>query len=140
MTTAKSTAIAKSKKEFWATGRRKTSIARVRMSTGTGEIVVNDRPITQYFGHESLRLTIQRPFNVTGTEGKFNVNATICGGGISGQAEALRHGISRALNSMNADLRKPLKVASLLTRDPREKERRKVGRRKARKRPQYSKR
>lgn len=130
----------KTKKEFIATGRRKTSIARVRLLPGTGEISVNDKDITQYFGHESLQLAVNQPFNVTGTAGQFNVSATLVGGGVSGQAEALQHGISRALILMNPDLRKPLKVSSLLTRDPREKERRKVGCRKARKRPQYSKR
>ncbi|OGQ48676.1 MAG: 30S ribosomal protein S9 [Deltaproteobacteria bacterium RIFCSPLOWO2_02_FULL_46_8] len=130
----------KAKKEFTATGRRKTAIARVRLLPGTGEINVNGKGLTQYFGHESFQLAVQQPFHVTGTEGKYNVSAILVGGGISGQAEALQHGISRALIDMNPDLRKPLKVSSLLTRDPREKERRKVGCRKARKRPQYSKR
>ena len=130
----------KQKKEFWATGRRKTSIARVRMSAGDGQIIVNDKELPKYFGHEELQLSIQQPFQLTGMAGKFNIAAVITGGGTSGQADALRHGISRALISMNPELRKALKGSGLLTRDPREKERRKVGCRKARKRPQYSKR
>lgn len=132
--------VTKAKKEFLATGRRKTAIARVRLWPGTGEMVINEKPFPQYFGHEELQLSVQQPFHITGTLGKFNVSAILCGGGISGQACALQHGISRALIVMNPDLRKPLKVSGLLTRDPREKERRKVGHRKARKRSQYSKR
>ena len=129
------------KKELWATtGRRKTAIARVRLASGDGSVTVNEKPLAQYFGHEAYQLAVQQPFHVTGTQGKFSVTANIIGGGISGQVEALQHGISRALVLMNADLRKPLKTSGLLTRDPREKERRKVGCRKARKRPQYSKR
>lgn len=130
----------KAKKEFWAIGRRKTAIARVRLIPGKGDITLNDKPMPQYFGRETLQLAIQQPFQVTGTLAKFNVMATLTGGGTSAQADALRHGISRALIIMNPDLRKPLKVSGLLTRDPREKERRKVGCRKARRRPQYSKR
>lgn len=131
---------AKTKKEFWATGRRKTSIARVVLFPGAGKITVNSKPLTAYFGREALQLAIHQPFDETGTKGKFDIFANIVGGGVAAQAVALRHGISRALITMNPDLRKPLKVSGLLTRDPREKERRKVGRRKARKRPQYSKR
>lgn len=127
-------------KELWAVGRRKTSIARVRLSAGDGTIIVNEKPVTQYFGHEAYQLAIQQPFKVTETVGKFNVAACLNGGGTSAQVDALRHGISRALVLMNADLRKPLKTVGLLTRDSREKERRKVGCRKARRRPQYSKR
>ena len=134
------TAAAKAKKEFWATGRRKSAIARIRLSPGEGNITVNDKEGNQYFGRETLQIAIQQPFEVTGMQGKVNVLANICGGGTSAQAGALMHGISRALLTMNPDLRKPLKVAGLLTRDAREKERRKVGRRKARRRPQYSKR
>lgn len=130
----------KQKKEFWATGRRKTSIARVRLQPGTGILRVNQKPLENYFGRESLQLAIQEPFRITGTQGQYDIQANINGGGTSGQADALSHGISRALILMNTDLRKPLKSAGLLTRDPREKERRKVGRRKARRRPQYSKR
>ena len=131
---------AKTKKEFWATGRRKTAIARVVLTPGEGKIVVNRKPIESYFGREALRLAVHNPFEGNGTVGKFDIHANIQGGGTAAQAIALQHGISRALIAMNTDLRKPLKVAGFLTRDPREKERRKVGRRKARKRPQYSKR
>ena len=133
-------ATTKAKKEFWATGRRKTSIARVRMAPGAGKIIVNHKPLAEYFGRGALQLAIMKPFTETGTVDKYDIAANIVGGGIAGQAIALRHGISRALIVMNPDLRKPLKVMSLLTRDPREKERRKVGCRKARRRPQYSKR
>ena len=130
----------KKRTEFWATGKRKSSIARVRLYPGEGEIVVNGTPADAYFARPTLRMMVSRPFEITGTAGKFDVAANVTGGGISGQAGALRHGISRALISMNPDLRKPLKGDGLLTRDPRIKERRKVGRRKARRRPQYSKR
>lgn len=136
--TAKTTE--KKKKEFWATGRRKTAIARVVLTPGEGKIVVNHKPVEAYFGREALRLAVLDPFKESGTAGKFDIQANIQGGGVSGQAIALQHGISRALITMNSDLRKPLKVLGLLTRDPREKERRKVGRRKARRSPQYSKR
>lgn len=132
--------VKKEKKEFVATGRRKTSIARVRMIPGAGNVVVNTKPMPVYFGREALQFAVREPFQVTGTEGKFDVQANLCGGGSAGQADALKHGIARALMSMNPDLRKPLKTAGLLTRDAREKERRKVGCRKARRRPQYSKR
>lgn len=126
--------------EFTATGKRKTSIARVKLMPGDGNVVVNKRTMEEYFGRPTLLMAVNRPFEVTGTAGKFDVKANVTGGGIAGQAEAVRHGIARALLSMNADLRKPLKNDGLLTRDAREKERRKVGRRKARRRPQYSKR
>lgn len=131
---------AKQKKEFWATGRRKTSVARVRLSPGTGTIQVNNQSLPEYFGHLRLQLATQQPFTATKTLEKFNIAAVVHGGGKSGQAIALRHGISRALIAMNSELRKSLKVSGLLTRDPREKERCKVGCRKARRRPQYSKR
>ncbi|OGQ05303.1 MAG: 30S ribosomal protein S9 [Deltaproteobacteria bacterium RIFCSPLOWO2_12_FULL_44_12] len=133
-------AAAKAKKEFWATGRRKTAIARVRLLPGSGTVSLNEKPMEQYFGREALQLAVNQPFQVTGTVAKFDVAARIDGGGTSAQAQAVQHGISRALIAMNPDLRKPLKMSGLLTRDSREKERRKVGRRKARKRPQYSKR
>lgn len=126
--------------EFPASGKRKTSIARVRLSAGTGNIVVNGKTYVDYFTRPTLRMMVMRPFEITGTTGKFDVSVNVCGGGVAGQAGAVRHGISRALINMNADLRKPLKSDGLLTRDAREKERRKVGRRKARRRPQYSKR
>lgn len=126
--------------EFWATGKRKTSIARVRLIPGTGGITVNERTVEEYFPRPTLQMAVQRPFVVTGTAGKFDIVVNVNGGGVAGQAGAVRHGISRALIAMNPDLRKPLKTDGLLTRDAREKERRKVGRRKARRRPQYSKR
>jgi small subunit ribosomal protein S9 len=130
----------KKRTEFIATGKRKTSIARVHLRPGEGTIVVNERACNDYFPRPTLQMAVQRPFEVTGTAGKFDVVARVDGGGIAGQAGAVRHGIARALLAMNQDLRKPLKVDGLLTRDAREKERRKVGRRKARRRPQYSKR
>ena len=125
---------------FTATGKRKCCIARVRLQAGDGKIIVNDKPAESYFGRQTLQMIIRQPFEVTGTAGKFDTDINVCGGGVAGQAGAVRHGISRALLEMNPDLRKPLKVAGYLTRDAREKERRKVGRRKARRRPQYSKR
>lgn len=125
---------------FYATGKRKTSIARVRLTHGSGKIIVNAKPMELYFGREALNLIANQPFAATGTTGKFDVVANISGGGIASQAGALRHGISRALLSIETDYKKPLRGEGLLTRDPREKERRKVGRRKARRRPQYSKR
>lgn len=126
--------------EFASTGKRKTAIARVRLRPGKGDITVNGLAAPAYFPRTTLQLAVNRPFVVTGTSGKFDIFANVCGGGIAGQAGAVRHGIARALISMNPDLRKPLKNEGLLTRDAREKERRKVGRRKARRRPQYSKR
>jgi small subunit ribosomal protein S9 len=131
---------AKKRTEFWATGKRKCAIARVRLRPGEGKITVNERPFQEFFPRPTLQLAVNRPFEVTGTGGKFDVDVTVDGGGIAGQAGAVRHGIARALIGMNQDLRKPLKTDGLLTRDAREKERRKVGRRKARRRPQYSKR
>lgn len=130
----------KKKTEFLATGKRKTSIARIRLRPGAGTINVNGKISAEYFTRPTLQMTVNRPFEVTGTVGKFDVFVKVDGGGIAGQAGAVRHGISRALINMNPDLRKPLKNDGLLTRDAREKERRKVGRRKARRRPQYSKR
>lgn len=130
----------KEKKEFWATGRRKTAIARVRLSAGSGTIIVNDKPSQEYFGREALQLTVLEPFAVSGTAGKYDIAVNVVGSGTASQSEAVRHGISRALIAMDIALRKPLKAAGFLTRDSREKERRKVGCRKARRRPQYSKR
>jgi len=125
---------------FWAKGKRKTATARVRLTPGTGVVTVNRRPSNEYFGRATSRMIIAQAFEVTGTQEKFDVTANVDGSGLSSQAGALRHGISRALIEMNPDLRKPLKAAGFLTRDAREKERRKVGCRKARRRPQYSKR
>ena len=137
MTTATET---KKRSEFAATGKRKTAIARVRLMPGEGKVIINKKPVDEYFRRPTLLMAVDRPFEVSGTKGKFDVFANVTGGGIAGQAGAVRHGIARALLHMNADLRKPLKSDGLLTRDAREKERRKVGCRKARRRPQYSKR
>lgn len=130
----------KKKTEFLATGKRKTSIARIRLHSGEGKIIVNGLQVGQYFARPTLQMMVSRPFEITGTVGKFDIIANVFGGGIAGQAGAVKHGIAKALLSMNPDLRKPLKTDGLLTRDDRIKERRKVGCRKARRRPQYSKR
>ncbi len=126
--------------EFLGTGRRKTSIARVRLSTGSGKILVNGRAFETYFPVESLRGQVTLPLTVTGTSDKFDVRVNVTGGGPSGQAGAVRHGIARALLQVDANLRAPLKAEGLLTRDPRMKERKKYGQPGARKRFQYSKR
>jgi small subunit ribosomal protein S9 len=125
---------------YWATGRRKTSIARVRLLSGEGKVQVNDRTLDDYFGRETSRMVVHQPFEVTNTRSRFDVVANVHGGGIAAQAQALRHGISRALLQADAELRVALKKAGFLTRDSREVERKKYGRHKARKRPQYSKR
>ncbi|MBI5886948.1 MAG: 30S ribosomal protein S9 [Deltaproteobacteria bacterium] len=125
---------------FIAVGRRKTSIARVRMQAGTGEVTVNDKAMAEYFSRETLKGIVVQPFEVTSMQGKFNVVANVSGGGESGQAGAVRHGISRALIIVDPALRPPLKKAGLLTRDPRMKERKKYGQKGARKRFQFSKR
>ena len=122
------------------TGRRKTSVARVRVVRGTGRFLLNKRPLEDYFPVESMRAEVLEPFRITESEGQFDVIANIHGGGISGQAGALRMGIARALEEEEADWRAPLKKAGLLRRDPREVERKKYGLKKARKAPQYSKR
>jgi len=123
-----------------ATGRRKKSIARVRLVTGTGEMSVNKRTADEYFDRPTLRLLIRQPFETTNTIIKFNVIATVQGGGLSGQAGALRHGISRALSSIGDDTKTALKRKGYLTRDPRAKERKKYGQKGARKRFQWTKR
>ena len=125
---------------FYGTGRRKSSVARVRIYNGTGKITINDRDIDDYFGLETLKLIVNQPFGVTGTEGKFDIIAIVNGGGVTGQAGAIRHGISRALLQYDAELRSALKKAGLLTRDPRMKERKKYGLKGARRAPQFSKR
>lgn len=125
---------------FWGTGRRKTSTARVRILKGDGKILVNDRPIEEYFPIALTRKIIMQPLTVTETIGKFNVFANINGGGPSGQAGALRHGIARALVKFNEEFRSALRKGGLLTRDPRMRERKKYGLKRARKRPQFSKR
>ena len=129
-----------SKPYFYGTGRRKSSTARVRLVPGSGVITVNKKDVDEYFGLDTLRLIIDQPFNVTGTMGKFDVIATVEGGGISGQAGAVRHGISRALLQAGDEYRAPLKKAGLLTLDPRMKERKKYGLKAARRASQFSKR
>ncbi|MDR7867713.1 MAG: 30S ribosomal protein S9 [Sporomusaceae bacterium] len=125
---------------YYGTGRRKTSIARVRLVAGEGNIVVNGRPLDQYFGLKTLELIVKQPLNVADVLGKYDVIAKVEGGGPTGQAGAVRHGIARALLRVDGEYRPALKKAGLLTRDPREKERRKYGLKKARKASQFSKR
>jgi small subunit ribosomal protein S9 len=124
----------------YATGKRKYAIARAWVSSGTGAITVNTKAVEQYFPRQTLRSVVQFPFEITGLTGKYDVKATVNGGGTTGQASALRHAISKALVTMNPALREPLKKEGLLTRDPRVKERKKYGQKGARKRFQYSKR
>jgi small subunit ribosomal protein S9 len=126
--------------EYLGTGRRKTSIARVRLSSGTGKVTVNGRAFETYFPTDSLRMVVQQPLTLTGTADKFDVRVNVTGGGPTGQAGAVRHGIARALLLVDANLRPPLKAQGLLTRDPRMKERKKYGQPGARKRFQFSKR
>jgi len=126
--------------EFLGTGRRKTSVARVRLSSGTGKVTVNGRAFENYFPTDSLRMVVQQPFVVTNMTDKFDVRVNVSGGGPAGQAGAVRHGISRALLVADAALRPPLKAEGLLTRDPRMRERKKYGQPGARKRFQFSKR
>ena len=125
---------------FYGTGRRKKSIARVRLYPGTGVITVNGKDVDEYFGLETLKLIIKQPFGVSETDGKFDVVANVCGGGLSGQAGAIRHGIARALVVADAENKPALKKAGFLTRDPRMKERKKYGLKAARRAPQFSKR
>ena len=125
---------------FYGTGRRKKSVARVRLYPGNGEITINGRSIDEYFGLETLKLIVNQPFGVTGTVGKFDIVATVSGGGISGQAGAIRHGVARALNAADAEYRPALQAAGFLTRDPRMTERKKYGLQAARRAPQFSKR
>ena len=125
---------------FYGTGRRKKSVARVRIVPGTGVITINGRDIDDYFGLETLKLIVNQPFKVTGTEGKFDIIALVNGGGISGQAGAIRHGLARALVKADEAYKPALKAAGLLTRDPRMKERKKYGLKAARRASQFSKR
>ncbi len=127
-------------KVFTATGRRKTSVARVFLKSGKGKITINDRTLQEYFGRETARMIVMQPFDITQTAGQVDIDVNVTGGGNSGQAGAIRHGITRALMLFNVDFRSPLKKAGFVTRDPRAVERKKYGRHKARKRPQYSKR
>lgn len=124
----------------YGTGRRKTATARVFLRPGTGNISINNRTIEQFFGRETARMVVRQPLELTGNTEKFDVYVTVQGGGISGQAGAIRHGITRALMEYDETLRGELRKAGFVTRDAREVERKKVGLRKARKRPQYSKR
>jgi len=124
----------------YGTGRRKTSTARVYLRPGTGKIVINDRTLDEFFGRETGRMIVRQPLEVAQLANKFDVSVQVEGGGITGQAGAIRHGITRALIDYDETLRKPLRQAGFVTRDAREVERKKVGRRKARRRPQYSKR
>ena len=125
---------------FYGTGRRKSSIARVRLYPGSGKITINGRDIAEYFGLETLKLVINQPFGVTNTVGKYDIVANVKGGGISGQAGAIRHGVSRALLLADDSYRTLLKKAGFLTRDPRMKERKKYGLKAARRASQFSKR
>ena len=125
---------------FYGTGRRKKSVARVRIYPGSGSITINNRDIDEYFGLDTLKLIINQPFGVTGTEGKFDIVATVKGRGMSGQAGAIRHGVARALLTVDENYRSALKKAGFLTRDPRMKERKKYGLKAARRAPQFSKR
>jgi len=126
--------------QFWGTGRRKNAIARARLVPGTGVVTVNGRTLEDYFGLQTLQMLVVSPLKVAGVEGKYDVFINVIGGGVSGQAGAARHGIARALLKVDGAFRPALKQAGLLTRDPRMKERRKYGLKKARKRPQFSKR
>ena len=128
----------------YGTGRRKTSTARVYLTNGTGKITVNERSLDEFFGRETGRMIVRQPLELVQLEGRFDITVTVAGGGITGQAGAIRHGITRALieydESLRSPLRKALRIAGFVTRDAREVERKKVGRRKARRGPQYSKR
>ena len=125
---------------FYGTGRRKNAVARVRVMDGTGKITINNKDIDEFFGLETLKVIVRQPFTVTNTLGKYDVVCTVKGGGTTGQAGAIRHGIARALNEANQEYRPALKQNGFLTIDPRMKERKKYGLKKARKAPQFSKR
>lgn len=129
-----------SKPYYYGTGRRKSSVARVRLYAGSGKITINKRDIDDYFGLETLKLIVRQPMELTNTIGRFDIVCTVTGGGVSGQAGAIRHGISRALLLHSDEMRPILKSAGLLTRDPRMKERKKYGLKAARRAPQFSKR
>jgi small subunit ribosomal protein S9 len=126
--------------EYSATGKRKRSVARIRVSKGKGEIVVNNKPLDEYFGTEILRMIVRQPLALTNNVGKFDMSVNVCGGGISGQAGAIKHGITKILLEIDPELRGDLKKAGFVTRDSRIKERKKYGRKKARKSFQFSKR
>ncbi|MCR5396308.1 MAG: 30S ribosomal protein S9 [Lachnospiraceae bacterium] len=126
--------------KYYGTGRRKSSVARVYLVPGSGKITINNRDIDEYLGLETLKVVVRQPLVLTGTEGKFDVKVNVKGGGYTGQAGAIRHGISRALLEVDGEYRPTLKAAGFLTRDPRMKERKKYGLKKARRAPQFSKR
>ena len=126
--------------QYFATGRRKKSVARVELVPGAGVITINGKSIDEYFGLETLKLIVRQPMSITGTDGKLDVKCKVTGGGFTGQAGAIRHGIARALLEYDENLRPALKAAGFLTRDPRMKERKKPGLKKARRAPQFSKR
>ena len=128
------------KEALYGTGRRKSSVARVRLLPGKGNIVINGKSIDEYFGLETLKLIVRQPLNLTGTTEKFDIICRVSGGGVTGQAGAIRHGLSRALLQYSDELRPILKKAGFLTRDPRMKERKKYGLKAARRAPQFSKR
>ena len=128
------------KKYYYGTGRRKNAIARVRLIEGNGKILVNGKDLDEYFGLETLKVIVKQPLSVTNSISKYDVISTVNGGGYTGQAGAIRHGIARALNKANQEYRPALKSNGFLTRDPRMKERKKYGLKKARKAPQFSKR
>lgn len=132
--------MADKKRTIWATGRRKTAVARVRLVPGSGTITVNERSLEDYFPRDTSRMRILEAFAITETTGQYDALVNVQGGGAAAQADAVRHGLSRALVAASEALRSPLRKAGLLTRDPREVERKKYGHHKARKRPQYSKR
>lgn len=123
-----------------ATGKRKSAVARVRMFMGEGKFLINQRTLEDYFGRETSRMIVHQPFELTNTGGQYDLNVNVGGGGVAAQATAIRHGITRALMLAHPEFRPVLKKAGFITRDPREVERKKYGRHKARKRPQYSKR
>ena len=127
-------------KTFYGTGRRKSSVARVYITPGTGKVTINKKDMDDYFGLDTLKIIVRQPLEVTGTSDKYDVKVTVRGGGFTGQAGAIRHGIARALNKADEEFRAPLKKTGFLTRDAREKERKKYGLKKARRAPQFSKR
>lgn len=132
--------MAQAEQRWYGTGRRKKATARVWINPGSGEVIINKRSIDEYFGREVLKMIMQQPLDVAGQRGKLDININVCGGGLSGQAGAIRHGLTRAMMEMDPELRGALKKAGFVTRDPRAVERKKYGRPGARKRFQFSKR
>lgn len=132
--------MADKKQTIWATGKRKTAIARIRLLPGSGTVTINQRTLEDYFPRDTSRMRVLEPLELTETRSLYDILVKVAGGGVAAQADAIRHGISRALTSVTETLRPTLRKAGMLTRDPREVERKKYGHHKARKRPQYSKR